>query len=442
MSSLALYVLGPPRVELDGAPATIDRRKALALLVYLAVTRQDHSRDSLATLFWPEYDQSRARASLRSALWSLTKVLGEDWLEVDRESVRFKPNADAWLDVDAFQDRLGQCRMHGHPSDQVCSACLSSLAEAAVLYRDDFVAGFTLADSPGFDEWQFFQAEGLRQDLASALARLARGHADRGEYEGAITHARRWVALDPLHELAQRRLMRLYVWSGQRAAALRQYEECTRVLHEELGVPPDEETTRLYTAIKERGELPPPAVARAARPLVADRPRHNLPVQLTPFVGREAALAEISDLLQDPICRLLTLVGPGGSGKTRLALEAAAKLLPNDAKSDDTLSEARLKDFEHGVYFVSLAPLDSADLIVTAVAQALGFTFDRGVEPRQQLLDYLSQKRMLLILDNFEHLLGSPVEGTPPPLSPPVGGTEGGEPNRCSKLSRMSSTCL
>jgi predicted ATPase/DNA-binding SARP family transcriptional activator len=405
MSSLALYVLGSPRVELDGAPVAIDRRKALALLVYLALTRQDHSRDALATLLWPESDQSKARASLRSALWSLTKALGEGWLDVDRETVRLKSGTDAWLDVDAFQDRLAECRTHDHPSDQVCPDCLSALAEAAALYQDDFMVGFTLPDSPGFDEWQFFQAEGLRQDLVSVLARLARGHGERGEYEEAITQARRWVALDPLYEPAQRLLMRLYAWSGQRSAALRQYEECARVLQEELGVLSDEETTRLYTAIKEKAELPPPT-ERPAPPAVAGaaRPKHNLPVQLTPFVGREAALAEIADLLQDPACRLLTLVGPGGSGKTRLALEAVAGQLDN---------------YSYGVFFVSLAPLDAADLIVPAVAQALGFTFDRGVEPRQQLLDYLSQKRLLLILDGFEHLLGPPP--LPPPSVPPSG---------------------
>lgn len=120
------------------------------------------------------------------------------------------------------------------------------------------------------------------------------------------------------------------------------------------------------------------SVARAAFP------KHNLPVQLIPFVGCEALLAEIAGLLQDPACRLLTLVGPGGSGKTRLALEAAAKLLPTGIEPDDVLSETQSEDFEHGVFFVSLAPLDAADLIVPTVAQSLGFTFEGGVEPRQQ----------------------------------------------------------
>ncbi|MFB0538196.1 MAG: BTAD domain-containing putative transcriptional regulator, partial [Anaerolineae bacterium] len=258
MSHLALSLLGSPRIECNGEPIEIRRRKAMALIVYLAVTGRSHSRDALATLFWPEQDQSQARAGLRRALATLRKALrlaqdaalGEGWLEVDRKTVGLNPDAAVWLDVDEFQDRLAECRTHGHPQDQVCLACLPLLAEAAALYRDDFLAGFTLRDSPGFDEWQFFQTESLRDELASALERLAHGHGVQGKFEPAIAYAQRWLALDPLHELAHRYLMRLYVWSGQRAAALRQYGECERVLREELGVLPDEETTRVYEGIK------------------------------------------------------------------------------------------------------------------------------------------------------------------------------------------------
>jgi predicted ATPase len=116
----------------------------------------------------------------------------------------------------------------------------------------------------------------------------------------------------------------------------------------------------------------------------------NLPLQLTPFVGREEELAQIQERLQDPACRLLTLLGLGGSGKTRLALEAAAP---------------QIDHYPHGVYFISLAPLDSVDSIVPTVAEALGFRFYEEGEPQQQLLDYLRQKRMLILLDNFEHLV-------------------------------------
>jgi predicted ATPase len=156
-------------------------------------------------------------------------------------------------------------------------------------------------------------------------------------------------------------------------------------LAEELGVEPAEETTRLYEQIR-NGELKAPAPFPARPP----GPPHNLPAPLIPFVGRETELTEIKNRLQDPACRLLTLVGPGGIGKTRLALEAAAD---------------QIERFAHGVYFVPLTPLQAAETIVPAVAQALTFSFYGESEPQQQLLDYLCQKTMLLIMDNFDHLL-------------------------------------
>jgi len=170
--------------------------------------------------------------------------LGEGWLDADRETVSLSPGAEIWLDVVEFQERLAECRTHGHPQEKACPACLPLLAEAAALYRDDFLAGFTLPDSPGFDEWQFFRTEGLRDALASALERLAHGHSARGEFEQAIAYARRWLALDPLHEPAHRLLMRLYARSGQRAAVLRQgtlshyppLRSLNPTISEELGV--------------------------------------------------------------------------------------------------------------------------------------------------------------------------------------------------------------
>jgi predicted ATPase/DNA-binding SARP family transcriptional activator len=402
MSRLALYLLGPPRIQRDGQPVEVRRRKAVALIAYLAVTGQGHSRDALTTLFWPEHDQSRARAGLRRTLASLKKGLGEGWLEVDRENVGLNSDTELWLDVEAFRERLAACGTHGHPAQEMCPDCLPLLAEAVELYRDDFLAGFTLRDSPAFDEWQFFQSQGLRADLASGLERLARELSNQGAYQPAIAYARRWLALDPLHEPAHRCLMGLYALSDQRAAALRQYQECERILQEELGVPPDEETARLYQAIKDHREGTP-AESRPERYRLETKLSGkgsfgdlwlatvgNLPLQLTPFVGREEELAQIQERLGDPACRLLTLVGLGGSGKTRLALEAAAP---------------QIEDYPHGVYFISLAPLDSVDSIVPTMAEALGFRFYEEGEPQQQLLDYLRQRRTLIILDNFEHLV-------------------------------------
>jgi DNA-binding SARP family transcriptional activator len=159
------------------------------------------------------------------------------------------PSANITLDVALFRELLTTAETHDHSGTDVCPDCLTPLEEAVELYRDDFMAGFMLRDSPAFDEWQFFQSQGLREALASALERLAHVFSAHNEHERAIGYARRWVAQDPLHEPAQRLLIQLYGLSGQRAAALRQYEECVRILEEELGAPPEEQTRALYETL-------------------------------------------------------------------------------------------------------------------------------------------------------------------------------------------------
>ena len=209
-----VFLLGAPRIEFDGVPAELDTRKAIALITYIAITGQRPSRDALANLLWPEYSDTRARASLRRTLSSLNRALGSEWLDVERESVGLSQERRVWVDVDQFHECLAACTTHEHPASSVCGACLPLLSAAVELYRDDFLAGFTLRDSPNFDDWQFFQAESLRRELAHALEQLVRGHVARGEWKPAIHYARRRVTLDPLHEPAHRSLMELYTWAG------------------------------------------------------------------------------------------------------------------------------------------------------------------------------------------------------------------------------------
>jgi predicted ATPase/DNA-binding SARP family transcriptional activator len=407
MARLALFLLGPPRLERDGVPLHFDTRKILALAAYVAVSGPGAeggriSRESLLALLWPELEPGRARAILRRNLSVLRSALGGEWLVADRQTVGTDPQAHFWLDVDEFSRRVYAGETHGHPPQQVCPQCLEALAEAVELYRGDFLEGFGLRDSVAYDDWQFFQAEGLRQELASALERLVRGHGAQGSCEAAIPYARRWVALDPLHEPAHQQLMRLYAQTGQRSAALRQYQECARVLDEELGLPPGEETAALWEQIRATPSEGADATLTEL-PVRAAPPRHNLPAQTTPLVGREEELAETRALLQDPACRLLTVLGPGGIGKTRLALRLAGDLVETQV-------------FEHGVFFVSLAPIQTAEGVMAAVADALGYCCPTTVEssmgptPRQQLLDYLGRKRLLLVMDSYEHLL---QEGAP-----------------------------
>jgi len=257
MASLNLFLFGNPRLERDQRLLKVRRRKSVALLAYLAVTGRAHNRDALATMLWPEHDQSGARANLRRELSRLKRAVGAEILEADRTQARINPEGDLWNDVAAFRDYLQQAEEHDQDDGRICDTCAEALAKGVALYRDDFMAGFTLPDCPEFDEWQFFEAEGLRQSLAGALQRLIDRHVVQGTYEQAIEYGRRWLSLDTLHEPAHRQMMKLYAWAGQRAAAVRQYEECARLLEEELGVEPDPETTALYEAIHAR-QLPSP----------------------------------------------------------------------------------------------------------------------------------------------------------------------------------------
>lgn len=328
MSHLALYLLGTPRLEKDGKPVEFDTRKAIALLAYLAVTGQSHGRDALAALFWADYDQTRARAALRRTLSVLNKVLGAEALEITRESIGLLPNGSMWSDVAEFHRLLSEPATHAHTQQEICPRCLEVLGEAARLYRADFLAGFTLRDSPEFDDWQFFQTDSLRRELAGALERLTLGFAAGGDYKSAIGQARRRLALDPLDEPAHRQLMQLYAASGQHAAAIRQYRECARLLDEELGVQPMDETLRLYQEIKKQrslGSATPESRQIAQMQLVVPpvpAPPARSPEPL-PLVGRAQELAAMQGLYNGMQASgyFLVLEGEAGVGKTRLSDE-------------------------------------------------------------------------------------------------------------------------
>lgn len=263
MPLLSLHLLGPPRIEVSGEPIQVDTRKAIALLAYVTITRERHRRDSLVNLLWPEYDQCHGRTTLRRTLYALRKALPDDWLDVDREAIGLHPRAEIWLDVEEFRSCQAECLTHDHEPSEVCTACLAPLTRAAELYRGDFLAGFGLKDSFDFDDWQFFQTEALRREFGSVLARLVRCYSAQGAFQPAIRYAREWLALDRLEEDAHRWLMCLYAWSGQRAAALRQYEECAKILESQLGVPPGEATVALFEAIgKGSAPGPPPMLAQ------------------------------------------------------------------------------------------------------------------------------------------------------------------------------------
>jgi DNA-binding SARP family transcriptional activator len=332
MAELRIALLGPPRTERDGAPIEVDTRKAIALLAYLAIHPERHGRDAVAGLLWPDYDTEHARGALRRTLSTLNKAVGPGWLAADRTTVGFA-DTGFWLDVARFGALVASCRDHGHDPADACPACIGPLEEAARLHRGDFLAGFSLRDSPSFDDWQYFQAERLRRELAGTLERLATAQVGQHRWDEAVDAARRFLSLDPLHEPAHRQLMRIYAWSGRRGAALRQYQACQRVLADELGVEPLEETVAVHEAIQ-AGRLPPPppvAAAPARAEVVApagavDSRAHPLPGGVVvPLVGREPEWAALLDAYAGVVAdgRLVVIEGEAGIGKTRLAAELA-----------------------------------------------------------------------------------------------------------------------
>lgn len=408
---MSIHLFGAPQIKRGNQHIGIQRRKDLALLIYLASTAQPQGRDMLAAMLWPEQTQTEARSNLRKSLSRLRSALGETSILTVQEQVGLNPGLSIELDIARFQQQIQQFKKHGHVrrdfAAHLCDDCQNALQAAVDLYRADFLQAFSLPDSSSFEEWQFFQAESLRQNLAEALEHLIHHLTYSGAYRTAIEYGRKWLALDRFHEPAHRRLMILYALAGQQAAAMRQFEECARILKDELGAEPENETRTVYEAIrlKRIHELlkvarePIAAAEQSSDRLFAPPPKliHNLPVQSTPFVARENELKETARLLNEPLCRLLTLLGPGGSGKTRLALQLASTLASD--------SSERFKD---GIWFVPLAPLTDPQSIVGAITEALQISgFLKGADARENLIGHLRGRRILLILDNFEHLLGT-----------------------------------
>jgi DNA-binding SARP family transcriptional activator len=330
---------------------TTDTRKAVALLAYLAVTGRRHGRDILAGLLWPDADQEHSRSALRRTLSALGKGLGPGWLRADRESVELVGDG-LGLDVSRFRELAREAARAGEPASRI-----SRLQQAAELYRDDFMAGFTLRDADRFDEWQAMEGEALRHELAIVLERLVTERAAAGAVDAAIESARRWLSLDTLHEPAHRWLMELYAAAGDRSAALRQYRDCVRVLERELGVPPLEDTTATYQAILAGDTVAERPLDRPA-PIITSVPEDDL------LVGREAELDQLRASYRStgPDGRMVVIVGEPGIGKTRLAEELLGDVR---TKGGRTITVACYE----GETELAYAPLATALRAAIAVAQ-------------------------------------------------------------------------
>jgi len=397
LAHLTLSVLGEFQVWIDDSPVTsFESDKVRALLAYLAVEAgRAHRRETLVGLLWPDCPEGTARHNLSQALFNLRQALGDHtarppYLLITRDAIQINRESNYSLDLDRFNAYYSAWEKDGEEVDP--SNRFSRLEEMVRLYRGEFLQQFFLGDSAEFEEWILVQRESLHQRVMNALTILANEYERQGDFQTALRYASWQIELDPWREEAHCQVMRLLALDGQRSAALAQYENCRKVLAEELGIEPSLKTRDLYEQIRS-GQLKPEAEQPT---LVSAAPLHNLPIPLTPLIGREQELDDLAQLIADPECRCITLVGPGGIGKTRLALQAA---------------EVHASEFAHGTAFIPLASVGSVDAVIPAIADGVDFSFHGPADPQMQLLNYLRDKQMLLVVDNAEHLL---VEGSHP----------------------------
>ncbi len=403
-----------------------------SLLAYLLLHRDaPQSRRYISFLLWPDSSEAQARSNLRNLFFALRQALphADAYLASDATTIQWRPNAPYSLDVADFRQALAEAQRHAQVHDDAGTD--SWLEAATAAYGGDLLPGC-------YDDWLIAEREQLRQDFAAALSDLVALRERQGDYAGALRPAQRLQQTDPLNEAAYIQLMRLHARLGDRAAVQRLYQNCVVVLERELDVEPSPATQQAYQDYMRMAPTPPRQIQPSpsqiqpppAAPAATDDPvrteqtgkaqpgpsSHSvqppqeaaaelawrprpLPVPATPFLGREMELAQIAERLADPTCRLLTLLGPGGIGKTRLALQVAAGHLPV---------------FGDGVAYVSLAGVEAGDRpdanlawdLASALAGALNTPFRDSEDAQTQLTAVLRPLELLLVIDNFEHLAG------------------------------------
>ncbi len=366
-------------IHVNTAISQFPTDKARALLACLALEAgKPLRRETLAALLWPDWPDDLARRHLRQAFYLLrqtledhTPGLADQLLTADRKTILLHAEA---VEVDALTLRRALKASHAERE------------RATRLYRGELLAGFSLSDAPTFEEWLAIERENLHLTALTLLETLSEEDYQRGDFDQARQHAARQIALDPLRETAHAQVMRALAAAGNRADALAQFETLQKILDAELGVPPAEATRQLYESIK-TGTLNLPA-PRASAPRLA-----NLPTPPTPFLGRAAELETLHARLADPAVRLLTITGPGGQGKTRLALEAARRA-------------AEIPAFRDGIYFIPLAAADRLELVIPLIAAQMEMTAMQGPGLAEQFFNFIADKHALLVLDNLEHLTG------------------------------------
>ena len=373
---LLISLFGGFHVELDGAPIHDFRtNRARSLLAYLAIeSGRAHARERLAAFFWPEMAPADALRNLRQAIYALRIALGDGddaLLHVTRTEMRLAGAPLVACDVTRFRRHLAA----------------DELAGAVALYHGDLLAGFDSGSAP-LDAWLATVREQCHCQALDALETLAERALAAGDWDGARRFAQRQLAFEAWREVAHGQLMRALAMAGDRSAALAQFDACREILAAELGVLPGEAVTQLHAQIQS-GALRADAAPADA---IVTAVRHNLPPRDGPLFGRDADIDRITGLLARADCRLVTIAGPGGIGKTRLGRALAWHFVDRGLFAD-------------GVYFVDVTAIREGSPLLAALAEPLAIpVYDRRSRAAQ-IADHLAGKSLLFVIDNFEQAI-------------------------------------
>ncbi len=400
MGQLTISLLGPFSATFGGLPLGKFRsNKVQALFAFLIVERAGlHQREALMDLLWPGLPQKSAQANLRQTLYLLRKMIpeiehqnvpsGVPFLVSDRQGVMVHPDGLIELDVTRF-------------NALAAASELAAWKEASALYRGDFLSDFYLPDSAPFEDWAAARRQAYRRRFLETLTLLTDQFLQEKAWEEAEKLARRQLTADDLRESAHRQLMKALSGRGRRRAALSHYESLCRLLQQEMAIDPSEATQALAEAIRTGESMSggPGSEDGIDLKSPSGTPKHVLPPQPTRFFGREPELRSLESIMIDPDNRLVTILGLGGIGKTRLAVALGLRLTEGGAGSAAA--------FADGIFFVNLAVVQTADEVVAEIALSLNLALVGGQKrsPSRQLLDILRVRQLLLILDNFEHLV-------------------------------------
>lgn len=364
--SIRVELLGLPHLSDGRATRALTLNKPTLLLLYLAYRGDWVSRSEAAFLFRPDDEETAALTQLRLLLHRAKPYEWAKTLEATPQQLRFNPSTDVQVFKQAVQGQRWQ--------------------EAIDLYAAPLLGGYSDPDLPTYSSWLELERASLQNLYESALLSQAQTLEAGGDFASASEVLHKLLGCDPLAETVLQAYLRTTYLAGQREKALKAYDGFQQAVWQEFETEPLPETQTLAQSIRESKPLLAHSPARAvAQP-------SPLPAQSTRFVGRRQELRELTGQLQQPECRLLTLMGIGGTGKTRLALELAQQVQGS---------------FADGVRFVSLAALDSAEGVVSSLVQSLGLKLAPNRDPKAQLLDYLSNKHLLLVLDNFEQVMAA-----------------------------------